>query len=210
MQLIDFYFQYLATELFPNQPSLLFIPPSTSFLLSHTSISAIETLQSLGYTPCTTTLIVFPINNNKNVSQAGGGSHWSLLVYNTLDNTFYHYDSCSNMNESAALELATSLQQRGGVVHSSSKVEWCRHTPQQSNNYDCGVHVLMTSRLIGEAVVGSRDSSKDMDLVAVFQQREDDGVVVMELKTQSSEATLSFRKALLQLIQQKATEQNKY
>jgi Ulp1 family protease len=179
-------------------------------LLSHTSISAIETLQSLGYTPFTTTLIIFPVNNNKDVSQAGGGSHWSLLVYNTLDNTFYHYDSCSNMNESAALELATSLQQSGGGVLSSSKVEWCRHTPQQSNNYDCGVHVLMTSRLIGEAVVGSRDNSKDMDLVAVFQQRDDDAVVVMELKTQSSEATVSFRKALLQLIQQKATQQNKY
>lgn len=109
------------------------------------------------------------------------------------------------------MELQSSLQQSGGLLPSSSKVEWCRHTPQQSNNYDCGVHVLMTSRLIGEAIVGGGSGSKNtMDLDALFQQGDDDDGVVVELKRQSPEATFSFRKSLLQLVQQKAIKQNKY
>jgi hypothetical protein len=38
-------------------------------------------------------LVLFAVNDNTDLEAAGGGSHWSLLVYFGGVDTFRHYDS---------------------------------------------------------------------------------------------------------------------
>ncbi len=55
-------------------------------------------------------LILFAVNDNPFVDEAGGGSHWTLLAYARADHTFRHYDSASrSANEAAARGIATKL-----------------------------------------------------------------------------------------------------
>lgn len=46
--------------------------------------------------------IFLPINDNRNVELAEGGSHWSLLVVSKIDGVAFHYDSLSSANEEDA------------------------------------------------------------------------------------------------------------
>ena len=46
--------------------------------------------------------IFLPINDNRNVELAEGGSHWSLLVVSKIDGVAFHYDSLNSANEEDA------------------------------------------------------------------------------------------------------------
>lgn len=37
--------------------------------------------------------MLFAVNDNEDGSAAGGGSHWTLLLYSRTANCFRHYDS---------------------------------------------------------------------------------------------------------------------
>jgi Ulp1 family protease len=105
--------------------------------------------------------VFVPINDQFNASRTafakpGGGSHWSLLLWTITRNTslsmpscsFYHFDSSSGYNKTAALAVSQKLLK---VLHCRSKsdltnidsinVNECK-TPQQNNAYDCGVYLL--------------------------------------------------------------------
>jgi sentrin-specific protease 8 len=49
------------------------------------------------------------VNDNDDVSVAGGGSHWSLLAYLRDENAFAHFDSAGGRNDAAAARLAKTL-----------------------------------------------------------------------------------------------------
>jgi hypothetical protein len=57
----------------------------------------------------TKAFVFLPINNNADPDRARGGSHWSLLVYSRTANEFWYFDSCNNMNQSAAMHVARSF-----------------------------------------------------------------------------------------------------
>jgi Ulp1 family protease len=101
--------------------------------------------------------IFVPINDQFNQSRTvftrpGGGSHWSLLLWTIIldphklpTSTFYHFDSSSGYNASAAASVARKLLK---VLHSHpndativADVTECK-TPQQNNGYDCGLCLL--------------------------------------------------------------------
>jgi hypothetical protein len=120
-----------------------------------------------------------PINDLLGSSQwtkPGGGRHWSLLQIliqkhqtaevtnrNSDDATSYqmwHFDSIQGHNIEAARTVASKFQQI--LNHSAAKqtlplcpsvshvtVIDCK-TPQQSNGYDCGVHVLVAAEILSE------------------------------------------------------------
>jgi sentrin-specific protease 8 len=93
------------------------------------------------------------------VSQAAGGSHWSLIAYTRSDNTLRHYDTCRGMNRHAAkllyaaiLPVVEALETRFPLKLIESAQDegdtngfFC---PQQENNYDCGMMVLAIAELL--------------------------------------------------------------
>lgn len=117
-----------------------------------------------------TTHIFLPINDNRDVSQAEGGSHWSLLLVSIIDGVSFHYDSLSpsNYNEAAATsaKLETLLGKRLRFIHMED-------SPQQENGSDCGVfvcllmkHLLLKRLLRADASKKISMSMKEQDVNA--------------------------------------------
>jgi sentrin-specific protease 8 len=89
------------------------------------------------------THIFLPINDNRNVSQAEGGSHWSLLLVSAVDGVAFHYDSLGGANFSEA-RLATDKMAR--VLGKPLRFLNLEDSPQQENGSDCGVFVCILMR----------------------------------------------------------------
>lgn len=90
------------------------------------------------------THIFLPINDARNVSQAEGGSHWSLLLVSAIDRVAFHYDSLGGANYQEG-RLATQKMSRvlGGEPLRFINLD---DTPQQENGSDCGVFVCILMR----------------------------------------------------------------
>eukprot|EP00061_Rhincodon_typus_P015621 g43398.t1 len=137
--IIAFAFEYFAAEQYKELSGrVCFISPEvTQFIKCMASQEELaiflEPLQL-----AQKSLVFFAVNDNS--VQAAGGSHWSLLFYNSDRNCFSHYDSCSNMNESHAREIARKLQHFLGTKSEVPFVE--DSAPVQKNSYDCGMSVL--------------------------------------------------------------------
>mmetsp|Transcript_18809 Transcript_18809/g.33583 ORF Transcript_18809/g.33583 Transcript_18809/m.33583 type:complete len:124 (-) Transcript_18809:294-665(-) len=82
-------------------------------------------------------LIVFAVNNNRDVDCAGGGSHWSTLVYFARSKSFVHFDSLSGGNSVSARRLFETISDffNGGSFKEGNM-------RQQENGHDCGLFVL--------------------------------------------------------------------
>jgi sentrin-specific protease 8 len=84
----------------------------------------------------------------------GSGSHWSLLVISTNDRTAFHYDSSRGTNLFAAKQVIQKINQG---LSRPLQFQHLKDTPQQNNNYDCGVYVccimqhLIVKRLLQAA-----------------------------------------------------------
>jgi sentrin-specific protease 8 len=89
------------------------------------------------------THIFLPINDNRNVAQAEGGSHWSLLLVSAIDGVAFHYDSLGGANYSEA-RLATDKMSR--ILQRPLRFMNLEDCPQQENGSDCGVFVCILMR----------------------------------------------------------------
>lgn len=89
------------------------------------------------------THIFLPVNDNRNVAVAEGGSHWSLLLVSALDGKAFHYDSLGGANYAEA-KLATNKLSH--VLQRRLDFENLRDSPQQENGSDCGVFVCILMR----------------------------------------------------------------
>ncbi|KAJ2007293.1 SUMO1 sentrin specific peptidase 8 [Coemansia thaxteri] len=135
-EIINFYWTYLERLEFLTSPSVLFLGTYTAYRIANAETAAVtdsistQLSEELGPRRH---LILIPLNHR---------SHWSLLVYCRLTRTFYHYDSISKHNrvfaERAAGRFLRVLEPKlkDGFYFKSV------HTPQQNNDYDCGVYVL--------------------------------------------------------------------
>eukprot|EP01122_Echinamoeba_exundans_P008967 TRINITY_DN3063_c0_g1_i1.p1 TRINITY_DN3063_c0_g1~~TRINITY_DN3063_c0_g1_i1.p1 ORF type:complete len:242 (+),score=43.76 TRINITY_DN3063_c0_g1_i1:40-765(+) len=166
-KIIGFYFDFLTTEKIKSN-KILFMNPSTMILLAFIEDpqELAEALSDLQLSK--RDLVFIPINNNSDVTQAGG-SHWSLLVFERHHNTFYYIDSAHEMNRVPASHTATKLVpllhpelQNAKKSHSNKGLfnfgsphsgdERTRfhvvNSPQQENGYDCGVYTIASAELI--------------------------------------------------------------
>ena len=118
-------------------------------------------------------LILCALNDNASVSTANGGSHWTLLALRRSQSpaggaevSFLHYDSLGQSRNGAvarrvAQTLASALQLGSG----SARVEAAR-VPQQANNYDCGLHVLLTAQALVDTHCSSGRAPTQAELAA--------------------------------------------
>ena len=89
------------------------------------------------------THIFLPINDNRDVARAEGGSHWSLLLVSTIDGVAFHYDSLGGANNQEARHCTTQLSRVLGKPLRFQALDDC---PQQENGSDCGVFVCILMR----------------------------------------------------------------
>ena len=91
-----------------------------------------------------------PVNDNDAFD--GVSSHWSLLLFFTPTGKCFHFDSHGCYNHAAAVATAEKLfflLQRTDVPH----VERVVPSPQQNNNCDCGVYLLLTAEWLANEIV---------------------------------------------------------
>lgn len=86
-----------------------------------------------------TTHIFLPVNDCNSVTQAEGGSHWSLLLVSILDGVAFHYDSMHQHNEQEGKIVTGRLEQLLGRPIKFVNLD----SPQQNNGSDCGVFVCL-------------------------------------------------------------------
>ncbi|KAL0390151.1 UNVERIFIED_CONTAM: NEDD8-specific protease 1 [Sesamum calycinum] len=144
-RIIEFYFSYL-TSCYPSEDILL-IPPSIAFWIKECpDISSLKDFVEPLHLP-RRKLIIFPINDNADVSMAEGGSHWSLLAFERNANVFVHHDSSGGINSAHAKRVYRAVI---SYTASDAKYVECSSTPRQENGYDCGLYVTAIARVICE------------------------------------------------------------
>eukprot|EP00955_Chlamydomonas_euryale_P111693 366083-Chlamydomonas_euryale.AAC.19 len=90
-------------------------------------------------------LVMFAVNDNTDVEAAGGGSHWTLLLYSRSASSFRHYDSQSNRSSRAAATKLYRAVHKALAAGRDCPLVHVEEMPQQQNGYDCGVYVLMVT-----------------------------------------------------------------
>jgi sentrin-specific protease 8 len=180
--------RYLEREelnAFPKA-SIVLLRPSMAYMLMQTA----EPLTLKGVLPdfSQTTHIFLPINDNTDVTQAEGGSHWSLLLVSIIDGVSFHYDSMAQSNEREARSTTMKLEQ---LLGKKLRFIPMSDSPQQENGSDCGVFVcvlmrhLLLKRLLRadasrkvsmsmkDAHINARDGRKTM--LKTIEERRDEG-----------------------------------
>ncbi|KAG6383259.1 hypothetical protein SASPL_156996 [Salvia splendens] len=155
-RIIEFYFSYL-TSCYTSE-DILMVPPSIAFWIKECpdSASLKDFVEPLHLS--TRKLIIFPINDNEDVTRAEGGSHWSLLAFERQTNAFVHHDSGqAGFNNADAKRVYKAV-----VSYTASGATYvdCPSSPKQVNGYDCGLYVTAISRSICAWYVS--EAPKDM------------------------------------------------
>ncbi|TWU71024.1 hypothetical protein ED733_000617 [Metarhizium rileyi] len=140
---IAFWEEYLERETLSRYPlaRIVLLRPSMTFLLmKEPDIRHIRSALP-GFSKVTH--VFLPINDNRNVSVAEGGSHWSLLLVSLLDGIAFHYDSLGGANFA---EANLAARRMGEVVGRQLRFINLEDSPQQENGSDCGVFVCLLMR----------------------------------------------------------------
>lgn len=107
-----------------------------------------------------------PVTNAQGLGDTG--SHWSLLVYDTIEKKFYHLDSLGNSNGRVAKYCVESLKflyNLKDCQYTSPKV------PQQNNCVDCGVFAIAFMENIAKE--GNLDHLFDVSSASVAELRKE-------------------------------------
>lgn len=121
--------------------NIVLLRPSMSFMILQTPNppSLREALPNFSRT----THVFLPINDCRNVTEAEGGTHWSLLLISIVDGIAFHYDSLppGNLWEARAVtgKFGTLLGRPIRFIH-------LEDSPIQENGSDCGVFVCLNMR----------------------------------------------------------------
>ncbi|KAI1961201.1 SUMO1 sentrin specific peptidase 8 [Ophidiomyces ophidiicola] len=140
---IAFWEEYLEREVIAQYKTtnIILLRPSMSYLLYQTPNP--HTLQDALPDFTKASHIFLPINDCRSVTEAEGGTHWSLLLVSVVDNVAFHYDSLPPGNRNEALRVA---QKVSIILDRGFRFVQLDDSPVQENSSDCGVYVCLTMR----------------------------------------------------------------
>ncbi|EYE93216.1 Ulp1 protease family protein [Aspergillus ruber CBS 135680] len=140
---ISFWEEYLEREFLVqyNTSNIVLLRPSMSFMILQTPnpLSLREALPDFTHT----THVFLPINDCRNVTEAEGGTHWSLLLISIVDGVAFHYDSLPPGNH---WEANTATRKFSILLNRPFQFVALRDSPLQENGSDCGVFVCLNMR----------------------------------------------------------------
>ena len=160
-RIIEFYLSYLSSC--HASEDVLLVPPSISYwIMNCPLIDSLKEFVEPLHLP-SKSLVLFPINDNEDVSKAEGGSHWSLLAFERNTNVFIHHDSNEGMNRPHATRLYNMVHKFMLDSRSASKATFMEFadSPQQMNGNDCGLYVTAIARVICLWHSDDRNKAKD-------------------------------------------------
>lgn len=143
--IITFYYLFLE-ESFKNK-NFIFLNPSISFLsLMCEYDDILEQVKDFELEK--KDLIFIPINDCQDISQ-GGGSHWSLLVYDRRKKKYLYLDSAGKYNYQTSIKI---LQKLSKIIDpDAQEVDFEQiDVPSQNNSYDCGIFTLCYTENVAE------------------------------------------------------------
>ncbi|OGM45615.1 ulp1 protease family protein [Aspergillus bombycis] len=140
---ISFWEEYLEREFLVHYKSsnIVLLRPSMSFMILQTPNP--HTLREALPDFTRTTHVFLPINDCRNVTEAEGGSHWSLLLISIVDGIAFHYDSLPPGN---IWEARTVTMKFGALLNRAIRFIHLQDSPVQENGSDCGVFVCLSMR----------------------------------------------------------------
>lgn len=151
--------RFLEKQVYASSSStVLFLRPAMSFLLMHSPAPKELLISALPRTLTTAKIIFIPINNNLDVQDAGGGSHWSLLVYYRPANHFYYYDSIRGSGSERLAKAAVDRGNLGSIIASSSSTKsffMPIESPVQTNGFDCGVYLCAITEILAQRTISN-------------------------------------------------------
>lgn len=177
-QIISFYFEYLEKDVWAEHSDrFLFVSPEVTQCIKFAPDDVELFLEPLRAHD--KDFLFFALNDNLQVERAGG-SHWSLLVYSRPENCFFHYDSSYGTNANHANLLENILIRALHVPNARAKEASCL---QQSNSYDCGIHVLCTVDLLSHMAIrhDEIDGSGNVAYEAIKCKRNDLLNIILDL-----------------------------
>ncbi|KAF5930937.1 hypothetical protein HYC85_031810 [Camellia sinensis] len=129
-RIIEFYFSYLPS-CYPSEEILLVLPSIAFWIANCPDIESLKDLiEPLNLS--SKKLEIFPVNNNDDVTEAEGGNHWSLLVFERNSNLYRAIVGYIGISDMAS---------------ACTYVE-CSKTPQQVNGYNCGLYGAAIAKAI--------------------------------------------------------------
>ena len=172
-RIISFYFEYLYEREFDSSSKLVFISPEVCQFLKMADKAEIGIfLEPLQLDE--KDLIILAVNNSLDPDRPGG-SHWSLLMFSKQAKEFFHFDSSSGMNKESARLLASRTHQ---FLMSKTEDKFPIRlkevqVTQQSNGYDCGVHLLCNAQHATRhlLIYGSDQGLEPMEMQKVKTKR---------------------------------------
>ena len=148
--IIEYQYERWERDLFKDCTHIAFVRPALVYLL-------FTTKSDVGLNLASKTLIFFPINDG--IQDQSYGSHWSLLVYKRICNSFYYFDSMGNSNLDIAISFKNAIHNIFPAGSGFVKIS----TPQQSNGFDCGAFIIAITQILAERSV-SYNSDFDVEI----------------------------------------------
>lgn len=135
---IEFYLQYLSSDAPAESRDILYVPPSTTYLMLHGGLELARSVADSLHVGEYSTLF-FALNNSTNPGSLYGGTHWSSLVVDVAHEKCMHYDSSIGINDEPAKAFASVLST---ILACTFRFEQVINFPQQNNSYDCGLYCI--------------------------------------------------------------------
>ncbi|XP_030568234.1 sentrin-specific protease 8-like [Drosophila novamexicana] len=135
--ILNFYFAYLEEVKYKSNVDFLFVTPEMSQCMLYMDDKELHGLLVAQNQALRKPFIFMALNDSH--SRDRGGAHWSLVVASRPDKSFFHFDSYGGGNTNCSLELINNIKDVLDMQHARFRGMRCL---QQSNDYDCGIHVI--------------------------------------------------------------------
>ena len=137
---ISFYYEYLKKD-----ESILMLDPVAVSTIIYFEDSIDELKEYFPLNMEKREYIFFPINDNSNKYNYGGGTHWALVVFQRSDNSFYYIDSMLSF-----IDNTKNLCEKISKIINLEKPNIIKADiiKYQQNTYDCGMFVLAFTELL--------------------------------------------------------------